>query len=330
MTLQSRFVPFSLRELHGPSMYDPIGLLESTRERLLSGDDVAQVVENLSDGLWWMRYSLPPEDWREIMSIARAHPLTGLLHEDPLIRRAFVKPRGYAGDAPLIDLIYQGASAAEVEGISPLGLALLDCNTRSPSAVAVRECRHFVADLIDHVAEIRPAPAILSAGCGHLREGLISQAVQQRRIGRLVALDQDADSLEVVAREFGPKGVESVNRNVKAVIDGIFPPSSFDMIYAVGLYDYLLEHFAKRLTRAFFDLLKPGGRLVIANAVHHVYDAAYIEVFGDWFMVSRSATDMMDLAGFIGSGEVVMKRVYTRLSPDIFYLEVRKRLAVPP
>lgn len=318
-------VPVALRPMHEPALHDPVGLLDSTRDRILAGGDIAQAVDILSDGLWWMRAGLPEEEWKQVIALVRAHPLMGLMHENPFTRRAFVKPRGYAGDAPLIDLLYYGQAAAEAKDASPLGLALLARDTGAPAAAAVRERRDFMAELIDHVADATPMPSILVAACGHLREGLVSTAVQQHRIGRLVALDQDADSLAVVGKSFGIKGAEMVNRSIKAVLDGSFKPGSFDMVYAAGLYDYLGQRLASALTAAFFGLLKPGGRLVIGNFARGIYDAAYMEAIGDWFLIYRDAAEMQDLASGIDAREVALKRVYTRQSPDIFYLELRRR-----
>lgn len=321
-------VPVALRPLHEPALHNPVGLLDSTRDRILGGGDVAQAVDILSDGLWWMRSGLPAEDWQRTIALVRAHPLMGLMHENPFTRRAFVKPRGYAGDAPLIDLLYYGAAAAEARDASPLGLSLLARDAAAPAASAVRERRDFMAELIDHVADSRPMPSILAAACGHLREGLVSAAVQQHRIGRLVALDQDAESLAIVGKSFGIKGIEPVNRSIKAVLDGSFKAGSFDMIYAAGLYDYLGQRLASALTAAFFSLLRPGGRLVIGNFATGIYDAGYMEAIADWFLIYRDAAEMLDLASGIDGAELAMKRVYTRQSPDIFYLELRRRTAL--
>lgn len=323
-----RGVPVALRPMHEPSLADPLALLDSTRERLLRGADPVQATDILSDGLWWLHQKSTSGAWREFAAVARAHPLMGLLHENPLMRRAFVKPRGFAGDAPLLDLVYYGRAAAEARDASPLGLALLDRDFSTPTMAAMRERRDFTAALIDHVCEIAPMPSILLPSCGHLREGLISEAVQQHRLGRLVALDRDPEALAVVTRDLAFLGVETMQHGTRALLERGFAPGSFDLITTGALYEYLTDPVAVVLTRRFFELLKPGGRLVIGNLVPGLYDIGQIEAFCDWTMVYRDAGGMLALAGAIDDDEVALKRVYTRLSPDICYLELRKRCII--
>jgi SAM-dependent methyltransferase len=318
-------VPVALRSMHEPAQHDPVGLFDATCERILAGGPVARAVDLLSDGLWWMRAQLPDQQWQQAVALLRAHPLLGLLHENPFARRAFLRPRGHTGDARLLDLLYDGRAAPEARGASPLGYALLARDTATPLAAAVRERRGFMAELIDHVAEARPRPRILAAGCGHLREGLLSAAVQQRRIGRLVALDRDAEALAEVERCFAGKGVEPTNCGIDLVLEAGFTPASFDMVYAAGLYDRLGQRRAAALTLAFFALLRPGGRLVIASFARGIYDAAYLEAVANWPLACRDAAEMQDLAASIDPGEIAFRRVYTRQSPDIFYLELRRR-----
>jgi SAM-dependent methyltransferase len=338
MNMYSPCVPITLRGLHEPPAADPVGLLDAARARLRAGDDVGHAVDVLSDGLWWLRNTLPTPGWREVIAIMRAHPLLGLLHENPMLRRAYCRPLGYSGDAKLIDMLYFGRAALDIRGlpapgcsmmgVSPLGLALLDRDAGAPAAVALRERREFFAGLIDHVAETVEQPAVLVMGCGHFREGMLSRAVRAGCLARLVCVDQDEAALDLVAHCFEDTAIETVNRGVRVAMDGSFARASFDMIYAGGLYDYLPGPFAQGLTTAMFGLLRPGGRLVISNPVPGGYDAGYIEACGDWFLSYRTEADMLALADRIAPDEVAMRRVYTRQSPDISYLELRRRRGV--
>jgi extracellular factor (EF) 3-hydroxypalmitic acid methyl ester biosynthesis protein len=54
----------------------------------------------------------------------RRHSIFAQLLADPMTRQAFKKPRGYPGDADLIDLIYGSEPAvAALDAASPIGLA---------------------------------------------------------------------------------------------------------------------------------------------------------------------------------------------------------------
>lgn len=72
-----------------------------------------------------------------------------------------------------------------------------------------------------------------------------------------------------------------------------------------------------------------GGRVVVGHFAAGVYDSGYMEAIADWFLIYRDAADMLALAGTIEPGEIALKRVYTRQSPDIFYLELRRRGSLP-
>ena len=56
----------------------------------------------------------------EVAHAIRKHPLYGLVVEDPYTRRARDKPRGYAGDAVMLDYVYAGAPPGDEE-LSALG-----------------------------------------------------------------------------------------------------------------------------------------------------------------------------------------------------------------
>src|SRR5690606_27280552 len=54
-----------------------------------------------------IRASLDHEGWRHLATTAlRDHPMRSIIHQDPFQRRCFEKPRGYAGDAVMLDMIY--------------------------------------------------------------------------------------------------------------------------------------------------------------------------------------------------------------------------------
>ncbi|MGO7917544.1 class I SAM-dependent methyltransferase, partial [Rhizobium ruizarguesonis] len=68
-------------------------------------------------------------------------------------------------------------------------------------------------------------------------------------IRRWVALDQDPMSVGTVARDVAGTSVQAVNGSVKSLRGGRHALGMFDFVYAAGLYDYLPDAVAVKLTR---------------------------------------------------------------------------------
>jgi extracellular factor (EF) 3-hydroxypalmitic acid methyl ester biosynthesis protein len=67
-----------------------------------------------------------------------------------------------------------------------------------------------------------------------------------------------------------------------------------DLIYAFGIFDYLSDRMASRLTKELFQLLGKGGKLVIFNisSINDNY-RAYYELLGEWSMIHRTKEQML-------------------------------------
>lgn len=316
---------YHMRSLHEPDVADPVRFLDDISDCLESGRDVSATMDILIDGLWWLRRYLQPEVWVRFCVCARAHRLASLVHQDPFTCRSFQKPRGYAGDAMLLDMIYHDLGVAELGEPSPLGRAIFDLTTNRPAPAAVRERRDFVAHLIDETCAEVSSAAILSVAGGHAREATRSAAVQEQTFGRFLVLDQDAESLALVQRCYGGMGVETTRSSIARLLASPHRSGSFDLIYSTGLYDYLPTTLAERLIAALFSLLRPGARLVIGNFVPWVHDVGYMECYMDWRLIFRDGGEMQALAASLPQSEVSTVRSYTLSNPDVMYLEVQRR-----
>lgn len=296
-------------------------IFDRTRDALL-GNDVHGGMDSLRGSLRTFRARLSPQEWRSFGEHARRHPLHGLLLESPFTRRAFTKPRGYAGDAVLMDLIY-GTTAASRE-LSPLGAMLYGYEFDSPCFQSVRTRRAFLAREIDDVAAERPGGRVLSVACGHLREVEWSRAVREDRVS-LTAFDQDRESLDLIDQQYGDYGVTTMAGTVGDVLRRSIQRRDFDLVYAAGLYDYLEQDLARTLTTALFRMLGTGGRLLIANFTPVTRDAAFMEAFMDWRLVYRTDEQMRALAGGVNQDEVEDVDQFADESGQITYLRVTRR-----
>ena len=169
------------------------GFLQTLLDRATAGlqagvsqDIVDRQLDDLFGGLALLRRGSAPESWRAAIAECRRHPLLNQLHEDPFTRRAFAKPRGYAGDAVMLDYVYGREELWPEPVATPLGRAIFRYTTLAPAAEGVRARRGFMADLLDRLAETIGHPHVLSVAAGHLREANLAAAVRRRRLGRQI------------------------------------------------------------------------------------------------------------------------------------------------
>jgi len=278
---------------------------------------IATFVRDL-DGL---HAALTVDEWQAFVEMCRSHPLHQLLvTEEPYTRRAFMKPRGYAGDATMLDYVYRGIANLP---LTLRGKALFrELAWESAAAKAVRVRKNLLSHLIDQTAAKKARPRILSLACGHLREAETSEALRRCQVD-LVAADQDAQSLHEIERRYGWCGVQTANVSVRALLKGEVSFENFDFVYAAGLYDYLGKEAANRLTQILFNATAPGGKLLVANFVPDHEGHAYMNAFMEWNLVYRAPKDMYGLAAGIDPRSVDHARVFQRES-CIAYLELTR------
>src|ERR1041385_8765605 len=111
--------------------------------------EVAIAMEDLFEDLS-LRREEEPQTWPHIARSCLRHPLRHLLHQDPFTYHAFAKPRGYAGDAVMMDYIYGlGEADGAMRDATPMGRSIFRHMATRPSARAVRYRRELLANLID-------------------------------------------------------------------------------------------------------------------------------------------------------------------------------------
>jgi len=281
-------------------------------------------MELLMGRLTELRKGHDADEWEALFQTeAIGHPITRLIFQDPFTDHSFRKPRGYPGDAALLDFIY--GFTPMPPGTSAMGTAVFEFNRERQAPRSVRSRAEILAREIDETAAQTESPRILSIACGHLREAGLSKAVMEGRIGEFIALDQDPLSLAEVERAYASRGVRTVQESVRAILAGKARFTGLNLVYAAGLYDYLSERVAARLTRLMFDMLAPGGRLLIANFAPCLNDIGYIESYMGWKLIYREPQEMIALARDIASSEWKSHRLFWDEHESIVFLEIIKR-----
>jgi SAM-dependent methyltransferase len=310
-------------DFHEPS--SDANVLDQTFDRFLAGQ-VSEGMRALLPVLQARCLRSSAAEWAGFVEVCLSHPLRAMLHQDPFTARAFAKPRGYAGDAVLLDLVYAREEGWRVpEGTSELGKKIFQFTTGSSACEAVRARRGFIADLVDALAEETGKPHILSVACGHLREALLCSTVKRRRFTRYIGLDSDAESLEEVKRSYGGYGVETYNVSIRRLLGYQRELGQFDLVYSTGLYDYLQLPAAQRLTASLFRLLRPRGRLLIANFLPGILDVGYMESYMDWKLILRTRQEMLALTEEVPLADIRDIHIFAEDNQNIIFLQVTKR-----
>ncbi len=227
----------------------------------------------------------------------------------PVMSRTNLKPRGYAGDSEMMRMIYRN----EYEGDSLMSKLLHKHPVEQPGAQAVRNRRGLVTGMIKAEAagskgRSRRKIRVLSVACGpafELTDFLDSRANCRRF--EITLFDQDQYALMEASKVLG--GIEKkydtrvqVNYLRESVRTMLFSPQlkeqwgQFQFIYSMGLFDYFTPPVARATLAKLFQLLVPGGQMVIGNFHTSNPSRIYMEYWLDWAIYYRTEADFMDLA----------------------------------
>ncbi|RWO18068.1 MAG: class I SAM-dependent methyltransferase [Mesorhizobium sp.] len=302
-------------------------ILHITHQQIEQQKDPAEIIRRLMSHLEAMRSKVHPDVWQALMPVVRDHPVLEYFLEDPLTRWSHDKPRGYSGDAQLLDYIYCDPHVAEsVANASEVGKALYRHTKDVPSCVAARERRDLLTRYVDEIATRNgPQTEVLAIAAGHLREANGSAALQEGRLKRWVALDQDPQSVGLITRDFQGTAVEAIDGSVRTMLTRGHKLGKFDFIYASGLYDYLAHNVAVKLTKTCLQMLKPNGTFLFANYAEGNPDAGYRETFMNWVLLLRSEADMWNIINASVDRNTVEAQVFFGENRNVLYGVIEKR-----
>jgi len=242
--------------------------------------------------------------------------------------RCYVKPMGYPGDYKIMNYMYdvlpEGATIRE-NFLHGLGLiAGRPINTRMLKLSGM---------IVDHFANspMTRERRIASIGCGPARE-LEHIAAGMDPHARVVAtlIDQETEALEYAADRArrAARGASLEIRAYNTTFKDMFNPSGIgaladqDVIYSLGLVDYFSPLLATRFVARAYDLVRPGGKVIIGNAGDSRNGTIWtMEHILDWTLFFRSREEMAALAR-----ETPGARVTVEADPldSIYFLVVEK------
>lgn len=309
--------------LHSAITASALPQLDHLHDSFLSNPHLP-LIKHLVTCLESDRLRTEPVKWRELCIEFREHALAALLLEDPFTQRAFRKPWGYAGDAGTIDLIYGHPDARPaISSASPLGQLIYQDAVAQPLPAAIRSRKQVFAAALQAIPADHPA-RICSLGCGHLRE-VEDTSVTGGLEGwaEYLAVDQDARCLASLRERYCHPLFNFVHDGVRLMLS---PPqhwlTSFHLVYAAGLFDYLSDRMAARLVAGMLSMARPGGKVLVANLLPGIPDRAYMEAAMDWWLIYRDESQMSELLQLCPPARVAQSRIFRDSLNCVVYLEI--------
>jgi ubiquinone/menaquinone biosynthesis C-methylase UbiE len=171
----------------------------------------------------------------------------------------------------LVLLVAASCGRREAEGFSGPGDPGGPGSGRSATSDSAREQARFDAERrpekVVEALGIGPGSRVADIGAG---SGLLTVHLARavRPGGRVVATDIDGGVLDLLQSRLAAAGLSDVvDRRVVAAEHPELEPASYDAILLAEVDHYFSDEVAwlKEATRA----LKPGGRIVISNRIHH-------------------------------------------------------------
>ena len=189
-----------------------------------------------------------------------------VLCKSSLVRHARTWPQGYQGDFKILETLYKNIPVSEGIGyyFDKYGLSL-------PLADAVRNRIMKLEEIVRREISARNAASVLNIACGSCRElmGLAPDIASTR--AQITCVDMDADALafamERLSHTEAAENITFRKYNAARMFDDELNMAAFgktDIIYSVGLFDYLPSEFLAKMLGALYRLLYREGALIAA------------------------------------------------------------------
>lgn len=216
--------------------------------------------------------------------------------------RAYYKPRGYAGDYLMMEMIYRN----EPEGDGKLGNIMDSWCLDTEAAKAVRGRRKFLRERLDILSRARAkkgdSTRIMNLACGPTRE-LFDFLATCDYSDHIVALNIDADlqALEYTNHTVNviphSASIRLMNDNVVRWALGRIRHNFGlqDIIYSAGLADYLDDRILLALINRCYDHLDWGGTLIIGNFGNRNKHKTFLDQILQWKIIHRNAEDLQEI-----------------------------------
>ena len=284
-----------------------------------------------------------------------------IVQEAPFYWRIMNKPNGYPGDASMMSFIYRN----QFEGKTPFGMFLHKHAVSTKACQSVRNRKLYLTQQI--IKANNGKILSLAAGPAQEMTELLDVFTQDNfqfialdhdmdTLKKFTVSDKDprfkyalANAFQIISGNYLTarprklmekfchprkdfKGLNIIFSSLKYELDYL-RKGDFDLVYSSGLFDYIKtfplddSRGTTALTKNLFDLVKPGGSLIVGNfSRHNPRDLKFVmEYIFDWKLTYRTKDELTNFARTIPEKEIENIQVIEESLGINYFLKIDKK-----
>lgn len=301
--------------------------------RKMKSVEIEKELATLTNNLLLKGDALERIDARSIRKVKEVfRELVGCwVYKSPIMKMGFDKPRGYPGDYDIFEIIYRNQPIAE-----GIGYYFDQYFLNNNYTLAVRKRKDKMKAILKDFIESSSLPCVklLSIACGpsqEVRELFAEPILLNGKKVVFTGLDHDPGALDLssAALKNLPPNVEArfLEESVLNLIRGeryYDVVGKQDIIYILGLSEYLPDRIFKKLFSFLYKLLNDNGVLVITSKDKNIhFPTVPPDWFCEWTFGNRTEDDLINIAKGQGAGDYSLK-VERESSGTIIFLTLTK------
>ncbi|MBX2807329.1 MAG: methyltransferase domain-containing protein [Cellvibrionaceae bacterium] len=214
--------------------------------------------------------------------------------------RSWRKPQNIAGDHHMIKQIYQAGN----EEKRTVGQVVNHCFFEEPACRAVLNRKHYIKNSIlekisSNNGQCTSVASIASGPAEELFEVYEQLGKDQRPRLKAAGIDIDKRACASVDDKITENRLQHHFSTYATDILKLKPlPEPLahqDLVYSMGLIDYFKDRATVKIINRMYDMLKPGGEIIIGNFHVSCDSRVFLDYLLDWKLIYRTEDDMRRL-----------------------------------